>query len=63
MAPLHNPSNLLGIEAARLVFPGVPQVAVFDTAFHQSMPPHAFNYSLPYSFYREGMKGECHDRA
>jgi acetate kinase len=47
LAPLHNPANLLGIEAARQVFPGVPQVAVFDTAFHQSMPPHAFIYSLP----------------
>ena len=42
LAPLHNPANLLGIEAARRVFPEAPQVAVFDTAFHQSMPPHAF---------------------
>jgi acetate kinase len=66
LAPLHNPANLLGIEAAREVFPGVPQVAVFDTAFHQSMPPHAFIYSLPYSFYalhrvrRYGFHGTSH---
>jgi len=66
LAPLHNPANLLGIEAARQVFPGVPQVAVFDTAFHQSMPPHAFIYPLPYSFYalhrvrRYGFHGTSH---
>jgi acetate kinase len=66
LAPLHNPANLLGIEAARRVFPGVPQVAVFDTAFHQSMPPHAFIYPLPYSFYalhrvrRYGFHGTSH---
>jgi len=66
LAPLHNPANLLGIEAARQVFPGVPQVAVFDTAFHQSMPPHAFVYALPYSFYalhrvrRYGFHGTSH---
>ncbi len=66
LAPLHNPANLLGIEAARHVFPGVPQVAVFDTAFHQSMPPHAFLYGLPYSFYtlhhvrRYGFHGTSH---
>jgi len=66
LAPLHNPANLLGIEAARRVFPGVPQVAVFDTAFHQSMPPHAFTYALPYSFYalhrvrRYGFHGTSH---
>lgn len=48
LAPLHNPANLQGIEAARQVFPGVPQVAVFDTAFHQSMPAHAYTYALPY---------------
>jgi acetate kinase len=66
LAPLHNPANLLGIEAARQVFPGVPQVAVFDTAFHQSMPPHAFIYALPYSFYalhhvrRYGFHGTSH---
>lgn len=66
LAPLHNPANLLGIEAARQVFPGVPQVAVFDTAFHQSMPPHAFVYALPYSLYalhhvrRYGFHGTSH---
>jgi acetate kinase len=66
LAPLHNPANLLGIEAARQVFPGVAQVAVFDTAFHQSMPPHAFVYPLPYSFYalhrvrRYGFHGTSH---
>ena len=66
LAPLHNPANLLGIEATRQVFPGVPQVAVFDTAFHQSMPPHAFIYALPYSFYalhhvrRYGFHGTSH---
>jgi acetate kinase len=66
LAPLHNPANLLGIEAARQVFPGVPQVAVFDTAFHQSMPPHAYIYALPYSFYalhrvrRYGFHGTSH---
>ncbi len=66
LAPLHNPANLLGIEAARQVFPGVPQVAVFDTAFHQSMPSHAFMYALPYSFYamhrvrRYGFHGTSH---
>ncbi len=66
LAPLHNPANLLGIEAARRVFPGVDQVAVFDTAFHQSIPPHAFTYALPYSFYalhrvrRYGFHGTSH---
>jgi len=66
LAPLHNPANLLGIEAVRRVFPSVPQVAVFDTAFHQSMPPYAFIYALPYSFYalhrvrRYGFHGTSH---
>ncbi len=46
-APLHNPGNLQGIEVALAMCPGVPQVAVFDTAFHQTMPPHAFHYALP----------------
>ncbi len=53
LAPLHNPSNLLGIEAARTRFPGVPQVAVFDTAFHHTLPPHAFHYAVPYDWYTE----------
>ncbi len=53
LAPLHNPSNLLGIEAARERFPGVPQVAVFDTAFHQTLPPPAYRYALPHEFYEK----------
>jgi acetate kinase len=52
LAPLHNPHNLRGYYVARKVMPQVPQVAVFDTAFHQSMPPHAYVYGLPYSYYR-----------
>jgi len=53
MAPLHNPPNMKGIEACEDYFPGVPQVAVFDTAFHTTIPEHAFLYGLPYRFYRE----------
>jgi acetate kinase len=53
LAPLHNPSNLLGIEAARIRFPGIPQVAVFDTAFHQTLPPAAFRYAVPREWYDE----------
>lgn len=53
LAPLHNPSNLLGIEVSRERFPGVPQVAVFDTAFHQTLPPHAYHYAVPYDLYEE----------
>ena len=51
LAPLHNPPNLIGIEACEKIMPGVKQVAVFDTAFHQSMPPKAFMYALPYELY------------
>ena len=51
-APLHNPPNLKGINAAKSLLPNVPQVGVFDTAFHQSMPPHAYLYGLPYTIYR-----------
>ncbi|WP_283137169.1 acetate/propionate family kinase [Rhizohabitans arisaemae] len=47
LAPLHNPANLVGIRIARRIFPGVPQVAVFDTAFHQNMPPAAYTYAVP----------------
>ena len=47
LAPLHNPANLLGIEATAELFPAVPQVAVFDTAFHHSLPPEAFTYAVP----------------
>lgn len=53
LAPLHNPANLMGIRAVLDVLPDVPQVAVFDTAFHQSMPPKAFTYGLPYHYYEE----------
>ncbi|WP_298187456.1 acetate kinase [uncultured Pseudomonas sp.] len=53
LAPLHNPANLLGIEAATKLFPSLPQVAVFDTAFHQSLPEHAYRYALPEPLYRE----------
>ena len=53
LAPLHNPANLTGIEAARAAFPDTPQVAVFDTAFHQTMPPHAYRYALPTDLYRD----------
>lgn len=52
LAPLHNPANLAGIEVARAMFPDAPQVAVFDTAFHQSMPPRASHYALPRELYR-----------
>jgi len=53
LAPLHNPANLDGIETARQLLPSVPQVAVFDTAFHQSMPPAAYRYALPERLYRD----------
>jgi acetate kinase len=53
LAPLHNPANLIGIEVALERRPDVPQVAVFDTAFHQSMPPRAFHYALPRELYSE----------
>ncbi|MDR2460468.1 MAG: acetate kinase [Deltaproteobacteria bacterium] len=53
LAPLHNPHNLVGIEACEAVLPGVPNVGVFDTAFHSTMPPRAYLYGLPYSLYTE----------
>lgn len=52
LAPLHNPLNLCGYRAARAALPECPHVAVFDTAFHQTIPPHAYIYGLPYDFYR-----------
>ncbi|QQS47535.1 MAG: acetate kinase [Acidobacteriota bacterium] len=53
LAPLHNPANIKGIQAAREIFgAGLPQVAVFDTAFHQTLPEHAYLYALPYQYYR-----------
>lgn len=66
LAPLHNPVNLVGIHATRELFPDVPQVAVFDTAFHQSLPDYAFLYALPYEYYeqwgvrRYGFHGTSH---
>jgi len=53
LAPLHNPANLLGIEAAQALFPNLPHVAVFDTAFHQTLPEYAYRYALPEMFYRD----------
>jgi len=53
LAPLHNPPNIAGIEAATSELPGVPQVAIFDTAFHQTMPEQAYLYPLPYEWYEE----------
>ncbi len=52
-APLHNPANVAGIRVAQKQFPGVPQVAVFDTAFHQTLPPYAYLYGLPYDLYKQ----------
>jgi acetate kinase len=66
LAPLHTPGNLAGIYAMRDVLPGVPQVAVFDTAFHQTLPPKAYLYGLPYEYYqkygirRYGFHGTSH---
>ncbi len=53
LGPLHNPANLIGIEACEALMPGTPQVAVFDTAFHQTMPVKAFMYALPYEYYEK----------
>ncbi len=66
LAPLHNPANLIGINAAQQAFPSIPQVAVFDTAFHQSMPPKAYMYAIDKSLYknsgirRYGFHGTSH---
>lgn len=66
VAPLHNPANITGIEAVTEILPDVPQVAVFDTAFHQTMPPKAYMYALPYEAYekygvrRYGFHGTSH---
>ena len=66
LAPLHNPPNLSGIEACEKIFPDVPNVAVFDTAFHQTMPPESYIYAIPYEFYtkygirRYGFHGTSH---
>ena len=53
IAPLHNPPNLAGIRAIEDLLPSVPQVAVFDTAFHQTMPEHAYMYAIPYALYKK----------
>ncbi len=53
LAPLHNPSNIIGIEACQQIMPNLPMVAVFDTAFHQTMPAHAYIYALPYEIYEK----------
>lgn len=53
LAPLHNPANLEGIEVARRLFPDLPHVAVFDTAFHQTLPPHAYTYAVPFDWLEE----------
>ncbi|SEJ88751.1 acetate kinase [Deinococcus reticulitermitis] len=53
LAPLHNPANLAGVEAAQRAFPELPHVGVFDTAFHQTMPPVAYRYAVPEAWYRE----------
>lgn len=53
LAPLHNPANLIGVAATQAAFPDLPQVAVFDTAFHQTMPEHAFLYAIPYDLYKK----------
>ena len=66
LAPLHNPANLIGIAACEEIMPGVPQVGVFDTAFHQTMPERAYMYALPYEYYekykvrRYGFHGTSH---
>jgi acetate kinase len=53
LAPLHNPPNIIGIEACMQIMPGIPNIAVFDTAFHQSIPKYAFLYALPYEMYEK----------
>lgn len=67
LAPLHNPANIEGIEAARKLAPNIPNIAVFDTAFHQSMPDYAYRYPLPNKLYEElhvrryGFHGSSHE--
>ena len=53
LAPLHNPANIKGVNAVKALLPDIPQVGVFDTAFHQTMPDYAYMYALPYSLYKE----------
>ena len=67
LAPLHNPANLIGIEACEALMPSVPMVAVFDTAFHQTMPEESYLYAIPYRYYRDyrvrryGFHGTSHE--
>ncbi|MBO4904104.1 MAG: acetate kinase [Lachnospiraceae bacterium] len=67
LAPLHNPANLIGVSSCRELMPNVPMVAVFDTAFHQTMPPKAYLYGIPYEYYRKykvrryGFHGTSHE--
>ena len=67
LAPLHNPANLIGVRSCRDLMPDVPMVAVFDTAFHQTMPPKAYLYGIPYEYYRKykvrryGFHGTSHE--
>ena len=67
LAPLHNPANLIGVDACEALMPGVPMVGVFDTAFHQTMPEEAYLYAIPYRYYeqykirRYGFHGTSHD--
>ena len=67
LAPLHNPANLIGVNSCKVIMPNVPMVAVFDTAFHQTMPKKAYLYGLPYEYYekykvrRYGFHGTSHD--
>ena len=66
LAPLHNPANLKGVNAVKAILPNIPQIGVFDTAFHQTMPKHAFMYAIPYELYtkyhirRYGFHGTSH---
>ena len=67
LAPLHNPANIAGIEACKELLPNVRQVAVFDTAFHQTIPPRAYMYAIPYKYYQKynlrkfGFHGTSHE--
>lgn len=67
LAPLHNPANLIGVNSCRELMPNVPMVAVFDTAFHQTMPPKAYLYGIPYEYYKKykvrryGFHGTSHE--
>ena len=67
LAPLHNPANLIGVNSCRKLMPNVPMVAVFDTAFHQTMPEKAYLYGIPYDYYRKykvrryGFHGTSHE--